>query len=773
MSETAILTAAQAAYTAGLSVVPPKEDGSKRPIGPWEEYQRERASPDQMAAWFRGDDRCHGLGAVLGKVSGNLEMLEFEGQAVKSGVWAEFCALATLEGVGELIDRITDGYLEDTPSGGIHILMRVEGGDPLGNTKLANSADGDVLIETRGEGGYVILAPSNGSVHPDGGAWKRASGDFDQIATITVAERDLLYDLARRLDQQPAVTTMSTPSTTPSPSSDGSAPWELFALTSDHVLEAAGFEYESESPDHRSGGIARHYTRPGKDKRAGSSASVWGDGRCTIFSTSVDVPAEVTDRRRLSPWQLHVMLNHRGDFSAAAKAERKSQQPTGDAISTDSDDFTMHEIPELPEGLRPYQPGDLGGHVEPLGEAALIGPIGELVEAVSPHTEATIPAISIGVLTLSAARAGRDTGLRVAGVDHAANLLSVIVGPSATARKGTADRVTLDFMRLVDPEFVTSSVISGIESGPALIETIRDPEYGDDGELVRGVVDQRALILDSEFSRTLKVTTRRGENLSEIIRIGFDQGLPLVNRTRGHGTVKSSNHHLGILGSITPRELEAEFPTVGTENGFGNRFLWAWSDSDKLVLDHGDEGRYRALDQQLRKIASAIPRHPITGPLAFTQEARERWNTNTYPRLRSPDKSTAPELVPMLTRGSDHVARVALNYALLDGAEAVGLNHLLAGEAWQAYSQGTLSAVLGGTVRDADATRVLEALRSSVYPTDRTALHRLFGRNATAATIHTAVERLVAAGLAYQWQAPSTGGRPPSLVMATTRVRKA
>ncbi len=92
---------------------------------------------------------------------------------------------------------------------------------------------------------------------------------------------------------------------------------------------------------------------------------------------------------------------------------------------------------------------------------------------------------------------------------------------------------------------------------------------------------------------------------------------------------------------------------------------------------------------------------------------------------------------------------------------------------WQAYSQGTLSAVLGGTVRDADATRVLEALRSSVYPTDRTALHSLFGRNATAATIHTAVERLVAAGLAYQWQAPSKGGRPLSLVMATTRVRKA
>ena len=44
--------------------------------------------------------------------------------------------------------------------------------------------------------------------------------------------------------------------------------------------------------------------------------------------------AEVTDRRRLSPWQLDVMLNHAGDFSAAAKAERKSHPLTGDVVLT-------------------------------------------------------------------------------------------------------------------------------------------------------------------------------------------------------------------------------------------------------------------------------------------------------------------------------------------------------------------------------------------------------------------------------------------------------
>ncbi len=43
------ITAALAAAEAGLSVVPPAEDGTKRPDGPWARWQRERASEALIA----------------------------------------------------------------------------------------------------------------------------------------------------------------------------------------------------------------------------------------------------------------------------------------------------------------------------------------------------------------------------------------------------------------------------------------------------------------------------------------------------------------------------------------------------------------------------------------------------------------------------------------------------------------------------------------------------------------------------------------------------
>ena len=86
---------------------------------------------------------------------------------------------------------------------------------------------------------------------------------------------------------------------------------------------------------------------------------------------------------------------------------------------------------------------------------------------------------------------------------------------------------------------------------------------------------------------------------------------------------------------------------------------------------------------------------------------------------------------PRLNRASDLVARIALNYALIDGATEVAGEHLAAGMAWQRYSESTVSAVLGGMVRDEIAVRILDALRrGGRYVTRLTDLHNLFGRNA-------------------------------------------
>lgn len=163
--------AAYDAYGAGLCVVPPREDGSKAPSGnKWKHWQNERPSKTQLEVWY-GTGVRQGLGVICGNVSGDLECLEFEDQET----YHAYHELAEAAGLRELLDRVEAGYSEATPGDGVHLLYRCEGTG--GNTKLARrpkrpeemtGQDDKIktLIETRGEGGFVITAPSFGNVHP-------------------------------------------------------------------------------------------------------------------------------------------------------------------------------------------------------------------------------------------------------------------------------------------------------------------------------------------------------------------------------------------------------------------------------------------------------------------------------------------------------------------------------------------------------------------------------------------------------------------------------
>jgi putative DNA primase/helicase len=153
----------------GICAVPVATDGSKRPaLANWKLYQERLPTPDELMTWFAS---AEGVGVICGKVSGNLEMLELEGRAVADKIHLDLKEMANNAGLSDVWDRINNGYVEMTPSGGIHWLYRIEGIVP-GNTKLARrpgeNGSIDVLAETRGEGGFVIVAPSNGTCHPSG-----------------------------------------------------------------------------------------------------------------------------------------------------------------------------------------------------------------------------------------------------------------------------------------------------------------------------------------------------------------------------------------------------------------------------------------------------------------------------------------------------------------------------------------------------------------------------------------------------------------------------
>jgi putative DNA primase/helicase len=190
-----IRAAALAAYDAGLCPIRAAADGTKAPLGRWKRWQNERPERSVVEQWFANGHQ--GMGAVCGGVSGGLEMVELEGRAIHDGLGEKVTEAMDLAGIGDLWDRIIAGYLERTPSGGFHALWRCEtidgnlklGRRPATAAELAEDPDDKVkvLIETRGEGGFTILAPSNGTTHPTGKPWELAPTLHENAESARIA----------------------------------------------------------------------------------------------------------------------------------------------------------------------------------------------------------------------------------------------------------------------------------------------------------------------------------------------------------------------------------------------------------------------------------------------------------------------------------------------------------------------------------------------------------------------------------------------------------
>lgn len=174
--------AAQQALQAGLSTVPPKMDGTKAPIGTWKQYQRVTPSQADIDGWYSNGQT--GVGLVCGAVSGGLECLDFDTREA----WQQYKDAAKECGLMPLLNRVANGYAEQTPNG-LHLLYKCS--EIAGNKKLAQAASKKTIIETRGEGCFIITAPSSGKVNAAGDYVLKAGG-FDTITTITPAERS--YD---------------------------------------------------------------------------------------------------------------------------------------------------------------------------------------------------------------------------------------------------------------------------------------------------------------------------------------------------------------------------------------------------------------------------------------------------------------------------------------------------------------------------------------------------------------------------------------------------
>jgi hypothetical protein len=305
------LQVALSAEAVGICVVPPREDGSKRPIGDsWGRWQRERPTPTQLREWYA--QGRSGVGWVCGDVSGNLEMFEFDDVPT----YHAFREAADAVGQADLVERIESGCSETTPRGGVHWFYRCS--EIAGNTKLAcrpgppdNSVRPRVetLIETRGNGGYAIVAPSNGKVHPTGKPYTMLRGGVETIATISPDGRAALHRLASTFDEMP----VQQAERSPEPQlGQGERPGDDYNRRGDwrDLLERHGWTWVYRR------GETDYWRRPGKDQGVSATTNHAGSGFFYVFSTSTVFESE----RGYSRFSAYALLEHGKDYAAAASA---------------------------------------------------------------------------------------------------------------------------------------------------------------------------------------------------------------------------------------------------------------------------------------------------------------------------------------------------------------------------------------------------------------------------------------------------------------------
>lgn len=320
---TSPLHAALEFLLAGVNVVPVREDGSKAPAGAWKQAQTDMTTPEQLVTWAT---TAQGFGIITGKVSGNLEMLELEGRAVAAGILEEARQLAHDAEIGDIWDKLQSTYIETTPSGGIHWLYRVDGDVPS-NTKIAQRPGVDdrpeCWIETRGEGGFVIVAPSGGTVHPSGKPWVRQEGKTPKdIVTLSLAERRELHDLFLLFDRMPiheeivkAVTTKAVDDGNLSPGDDynAKAHW-------DDILIPAGW---TKIRQMASGEV--HWRRPGKDVGISASTGRNDADNLYVWSTSTEFEQE----KPYSKWAVFTLFNFGSVSEEAFKQSTRALRAQG------------------------------------------------------------------------------------------------------------------------------------------------------------------------------------------------------------------------------------------------------------------------------------------------------------------------------------------------------------------------------------------------------------------------------------------------------------
>lgn len=392
MAETDILKIAEQAIAKGYNVL--VADSDKLPIGKWQESMQKAISfaklkynveysisvnPSKVPSY---------LGLICGSTNGNLEVIDVDTKNAVDGdeLWLSYTKL-----VNSIDDTILPKCsIQSTVNGGYHVMYRAD--KPYATQKLANrtvtpsefekykaeelvklkndlevekikpaiyeaqlkNVDSKIrsrretLIETRGQGGYVVVQPSVG--------YKFIQGTLASMPTLEKKQRDILIDCARQLDQEPPKKLAEVRRNETNYKNEGKTPLDDYneratPQSVSSLLQEYGWSVVHETSR------KIHFLRDGNSKAKSSGNFDIELGLFSVFSTSTIFETN----KGYSPASVYATLVHNGDFSATAKDLYANGY--GDRMTPSTSIVVSNEILPLAEIVQDRNDADVSKYI--------------------------------------------------------------------------------------------------------------------------------------------------------------------------------------------------------------------------------------------------------------------------------------------------------------------------------------------------------------------------------------------------------------------------
>lgn len=276
----------------------------KQSLFPWVKYRKEFITIDEFEKQTQHKSAA-GLAVICGSVSGGLEVIDIDLKySLEHNFYKKFC-----DEIGE--DIMQKLYIVQTKSGGYHFYYRcelIEGNQKVcyryatDNELIENPSTKKIcIIETRGEGGYVIAPPTDGY---------KVVSEHREIPVLTIDEREAIFSAARSLNEVHEVKEIEVRNNTEI-KDFGVSPFEAYNKGGDVIglLQQHGWKVVGENSERV------WFLRPGNTTAKSSGNFNKEKNWFSVFTTNSCFEPE----RAYQPAAVFAMLECNNDFKLAAR----------------------------------------------------------------------------------------------------------------------------------------------------------------------------------------------------------------------------------------------------------------------------------------------------------------------------------------------------------------------------------------------------------------------------------------------------------------------